>query len=323
MHAVRKGTKWGIPLLVIAAMLIATVPAAADDDYYWEAYSYDASCEFLAGFVDVYLEFDGEPAAGVPVTFTWHGDDYGPYYSNDEGWIYSYWAYTPGEGEVTVGITAEDWGYTEASFSGPDDCGEVPTPSVEVSWPCGQEVPSVTLGWTGEIDGTHAWIWNEPYNDYQEDWSEGNSVTFEVYPGATYYYFTEWWVEWDGEGGWGFTEGYFTAPEECILPPPPEVRNNQYWLVDIYNPVPYDGWLDYCFAIMPQGYIPTDEWRGQPDHCGWTDGRVVAQDWVYLDAAGNPHYDGPGWLPEYYDPDYVGVYQNLEKWNQEYLESLQ
>jgi hypothetical protein len=104
--------------------------------------------------------------------------------------------------------------------------------------------------------------------------------------------------------------------------PVADVHNNQYWLVDIYNPVP-DIWLDYCFAIMPQGYVPTDDWRGQPNHCGWTGGEVVYKGWVWLDAAGDPHYGGPGWQASYYNPDYKDLYHNLEDWNQAYLDSVQ
>jgi len=308
-------------ILVIAAMLLAAVPAYANGDEGpgWETWTEDASCEQLFGFVGVALwDDEGEPAEGVPVTFTWNGSDFGPYETDEDGVVNTIWAYTPGQGEVTVGISAEGWGYTEATFSGPEECEGAPVPFVQVSWTCGQEVPTVTIGWTGDIDSTYAEIVTE--GDVQWADSEGNSQTFEVIPGATYYYYSNWWIE--EEEGWGFTEGYFTVPEECTQPEPEEVRNNQYWLVDIYNPVP-DIWLDYCFAIMPQGYVPGDDWRGQPNHCGWTGGQVVHEGWVWLDKAGNPHYGGPGWLPEYHDPDYVDLYNNLETWNQEYLDSVQ
>lgn len=318
-------------VLVTLAMVLAPVTTFAappaqpaqngDEGPGWETWTEDASCEELFGFVGVALwDEEDEPAEDVPVTFTWNGSDFGPYYTNEDGVINTLWAYTPGQGEVTVGISAEGWGYMEVTFGGPDECEGAPVPSVEVSWACGQEAPSVTLAWSGEFDGMDTYIVTE--GDERYDWTEGNSLTFEeLIPGATYYYVTYWWIgEWES---WGFTEGYFTVPEECTQPQPEAELTPQYWLVDIYNPVPHDGWLDYCFAIMPQGYVPTDEWRGQPNHCGWTGGRVVHEGWVSLDEAGNPHYGGPGWKDSYYNPDYTDLYHNLETWNQDYLDSVQ
>lgn len=305
-------------VLVIAAILIAAMPAAANDDGLgWETWSEDASCDALYGVVGVALwDEEGEPAEGVPVTFTWHGSDFGPYYTDDDGVIYTFWAYTPGEGEVTVGISAEGWGYTVATFSGPDECEGAPTPFVEVSWPCGQETPTATLGWTGEIDGVFAYISAEGDEQWEE--SEGNSVTFEVTPGATYYYYLEWWIE---EDGWGFTEGYFTVSDECSSPPAPEQGNwiPRYRMVAVIDyGAPPEYWGQgarngSCWVKMP--VAEGAPWVGRVaeicDHPGLPADFVYSYDRILYDAwvewnpvTGEVRYADPLWDSAWFDPDY-------------------
>lgn len=212
MHAIGKTIKWSVPFLVIASLLMAAVPAFAapaavtqdGEGYQWQFSSEDASCEWLAGYIEGYLEFDGEPADDVPVYFTYMGEEYGPYYTWD-GFIMTMWSYTPGQGEATVGISAEGWGSTEVSFGGPRECPGNPTPSMTVT--CRDVTFSAPgANWVG------GYIWTE--GDEQEAWEvEGDSILFEeLIPGATYYYYWWWWAE---EGGGGFVEGFFTVPESC------------------------------------------------------------------------------------------------------------
>jgi len=71
MNSIGKATKWAVPFLVIAAMLIAAVPAAANGELGFEYWGWDASC--IGGYVGacVYLYYgEGEPAEGIEVTFT-------------------------------------------------------------------------------------------------------------------------------------------------------------------------------------------------------------------------------------------------------------
>ena len=308
-------------VLVIAALLLAIVPAAANGDEGpgWETWTDDASCEELFGFVGVALwDEEGEPAEDVPVIFTWNGSDFGPYYTDEDGVINTLWAYTPGEGEVTVGISAEDWGYTEASFGGPEECEGAPVPSVDVSWSCDQETPAVTFSWTGDFDGMSAYIVNDGDERWEE--SEGNSITFdELVPGATYYYYTQWWTE---EEGWGFDEGYFTVPEECTAPPPapePGVWIPRYRMLAVidYGAVP-EYWGQgarngSCWVKMPTAegspwVVRVAEICDHPDlpeGFVYTYDKILYDDWVkWNPVTGEWRYPDPLWDPAWADPDY-------------------
>ncbi len=226
-----------------------------------------------------------------------------------EGAFTSVAGISPGAtGEVGEGVTGSlTGGYTSVMFEGEFD-PEYPTSGYIGAWDYGCD-PA-----TGECEDRPSWL--DFYFEAVEGW-DLYDWGFGYVPACPS---NGSWVN-AASGNIGDITG---LPDlSCIpVPPPPAEWRPMYWQVDIYNPVP-DQWLDYCFAIMPQGYVPTDEWRGQPDHCGWTGGEVVYAGWVSLDEDGNPHYGGPGWLPEYYNPDYAGLYHNLETWNQEYLDSVQ
>lgn len=317
-------------VLVMIAMVLAPVtafaappaqPAQTGEGYFWEVVgTWDASCEALFGQIGIYLGFDGAPAVDVPVTFTWNGSDFGPYYTGEDGKIDTIWAYTPGQGEVTVGISAEGYGYMEATFSGPEECEGAPVPSVEVSWACGQEAPAVTFGWTGDFDGMYAYISAE--GDERWDETEANSLTFsELIPGATYYYYYNWWIE---DVGWGFTEGYFTVPEECTAPPAPPAAPEETWvpryrmlaLID-YGAVPqYWGqgarngscWVKMPTAVGPPWVGRVTEVCAHPDLPAdfvYTYDDTLYDNWVeWNPVTGEWRYPDPLWDPSWADPDY-------------------
>ena len=316
--------KWLVPLLVIASMLIAAVPAAAapprvsdGGEPVFEYWGWDASCMYPSVGAYVYLGYGEDPAVGVDVTFSMEGQDPIVISTGEFGSAAAGFPFELGSDPVTIWIDAGEWGEASVVVSGPTPEVCEPVGSYSLVIACDGR----SLTFEGK-DGAYGWDFYVEYEDGTTEYFDlgGLVETFSHEFDQPIIWAEAWVYPESAEDVMDFFDIIAAEPGVC---PQPEVRNNQYWLVDIYNPVLYDGWLDYCFAIMPQGYVPTDEWRGQPNHCGWTGGEVVYEGFVWLDGAGNPHYDGPGWFPEYYDPHYTGLYQNLETWNQAYLDSVQ
>lgn len=286
-----------------------------------EYWGWNAGCGYPFVGAGVFLGYGWEePVAGVEVTFTMEGEDPIVAFTDEWGNAWANFPFELGSDPVTIGIDAGEWGEASVEVSGPDPetCGAI-QPFVEVSWPCGQEVPTATLGWIGDILGMDAYIYTEGDEQWKD--SEGNSVTFEVIPGATYFYFLEWWSgNWEE---WGSTDGEFAVPEECTAPAPESFWVPRYRMVTLIDADAPDWYLGQdsrngtCWVKMPTSEgLPSVE--RQMAICGYDNGEQVYTDYVaetvFVDAwvewnpvTGEVRYPDPMWDPAWVDWDYTTV----------------
>jgi len=323
------------PSQIAYAVVYYTVPDWEEGDPIWSAEAYgecspepvfdywgwDASCGYPFVGAGAYLAYeDGEPAVGVEVTFSMEGED--PFVTETDEWGYASadFPFEPGSDPATIWIDAGEWGEASVEVFGPNPevCEAVSEAPVQVSWPCGQETPSVTLGWTGDIDGMFASIWTEGDEQWEE--SEGNSITFgDLVPGATYNYYLSWLIE---EEAWGWTDGEFTVPEECAAPlpaAPEETWVPRYRMLAVidYGAVP-EYWGQgarngSCWVKMPTA--TGKPWVGRvaevcahpdlPADFVYTYDKILVDAWVeWNPVTGEWRYPDPLWDPAWADPDY-------------------